>query len=487
MSKSLSIKQRLLIGMLASLIIIWMIMAHFAYRSSSHEIEEIYDASLASYARVIAGLVVHEAQEEAGLEDNFKRLLQELGPEILHKSQVLRQFKQQLETSANDDYMTLDLTRDIQGHEYESQFAFKVLQPDGRVLLRYSEGEFPAVFRSGYYNQQFAQDTWRLFGMRLKQPELQVIVGENLNVREELLKKVLYNLLWPFLLLLPVIAGVLWMVVRQGLQPIRLLTGTVASRRPDSLEAISVVSVPSEVRPLIDELNKLFLRIASALDNEKRFTANAAHELRTPLAALKTHAQVIELNASEKIRGSVAQMLKSIDRSTHLLEQLLTLSRAEASINQGIALQPVNLTAVARGQLAEMTQAAIDKKIVPAFSSGNDNCMVKGDEALLYVVVRNLVDNAISYATGGGSVNISVDCVHGTARLIVSDDGPGIPEEQFELMQQRFQRGEHSGRQGAGLGLYIVRQIVLLHQGKMALANADTGGLIVTIELPLCV
>jgi two-component system sensor histidine kinase QseC len=477
-----SIRYRLLISVLTGFIIIWLIITILTYNSSSHESEEIYDAALASYARVIASLIVHEVEEEKALEINFQRLIEELGTDVVTKSTVLSNLQKKLKSPSNNDYMNLDLTDGIKGHSYESQFAFIVRSFSGKVLLRSHDRLFKTEFRHGFFNIKVNNQSWRVFGLSLNESDLHILVGENLEVRNELQNLIIFNHLLPFFILLPILAIVIWLAIKRGLQPLDRVTEKIAKRNPRSLTVIELDGVPEEILPLINELNSLFLRIDKVLENERRFTANAAHELRTPLAALKTHAQVLELNTNKKTLESVRHMIASIDRASHVVEQLLTLSKAEANLNKGISFKSVDLVAITQNQLSEQAALAIDKGITPVFKSELDHCLIQGDETLLYILVRNLIENAIQYTDNGGELNVIIEDMIDNVRLSIIDDGPGISEENLELMTQRFQRGDHPEKNGAGLGLFIVKQIVNSFNANLLFLNKSPHGLIVRIE-----
>ncbi|MCP3849794.1 MAG: hypothetical protein GY694_06090 [Gammaproteobacteria bacterium] len=480
-----SIKQRLLVSVLGSFVLIWFIIAILAYNSSSHESEEIYDAALASYARIIASLMAHEAEEEQELEENFDLLLKELGDDILLKSSVLSGVKKKLARGQSNDYMSLALTDKIKGHSYESQIVFIVMKPTGQVLLRSRNMPPQTEFHNGFFNIDVQGKSWRVFGLELQQPGLQILVSENLEVRTELQHLIIVNLLWPFILLFPILGIIIWLAIKNGLLPLAKITENISNRNPNSLLAIKTTNVPDEVSPLINELNSLFKRIENTLENEKRFTANAAHELRTPLAAMKTHAQVIELNASEKIKSNVKQMVSSIDRSSHLVDQLLTLSKAEANLNKGMSLKPVDLISVIRTQLSEFSSTAIDNDINLSFKSNLKSCLIKGDETLLHIVMRNIIDNAIRYSKNGGQLEVIVEKMANNIKVSIKDDGPGIEENKLELMTQRFQRGSNSHKQGSGLGLFIVRQVMSIMNGSLSFSSKPPKGLVVTLGFRL--
>jgi len=256
---------------------------------------------------------------------------------------------------------------------------------------------------------------------------------------------------------------------------LRALAETLSKRSPSSLEPIQEQDTPVEVMPLVSGLNLLLGRVSQARDNERRFTANAAHELRTPLAALKTHAQVLQMQARGENLASVNEMLVGIERATHLLEQLLTLARTEARSSDDISSQSINLAHSIQRVISDVSGMAFAKNIQLSFDDRAGKSRVAGDETLLRVLLRNLLDNAIRYTPANGEVNVALYEAADIVHLTVQDTGPGIPADQVQRLFQRFQRGHEVAEQGAGLGLSIVSQIARLHNIDIKFVESDYG------------
>ncbi len=483
MLSEISIRKRLLVGVIGTIFLSWFVVIGLVYKSSHNEIGEIYDASLASYARVLTELMAHEAMEEQLLVEKIQQLVDEIGIESVQKSKVLSGFLAKYQNpDTTEDYLSLDLTKSVRGHEYESKKAFLVKALDGRVLLRSSENVPFQTIVDGYQTTLIAGERWRLFGLTEPENAIAIMVGENIEVRTELQNEIVINTIWPFLALLPFIALIILVVINQGLKPLQSVAQKVSKRSPSSLDGLSLDAVPVEVLPIVKELNHLFERIRQALDNERRFTSNAAHELRTPLAVLKTHVQVLQMKANEELQPTISRLLNGIDRATHMVQQLLTLARSEAKELEGITFVEIDLAALTRSVMNDYANLALERNITLSFEGDIENSLVKGDKALLESVIRNLIDNAVRYTPVAGSISVSIAKRPDGLQLRIEDTGPGIDPAKKELMFQRFQRGNGNGEQGVGLGLFIVKQIIELHHIDFSLENStSTGGLIVRL------
>ncbi len=478
-----SIRRRLLVGVMSAILLIWILVIVLVYHASSHEIDEVYDAALASYARVLATLMKHEAEEEQAFNQQFRRLVEELGMETVRRSQVLSALlEKQQATITPEDYLSLDIAKSIPEHPYESKIAFLIKAADGSVLLRSSSDAPLSNDIDGYITRQINGESWRMFGLTDLDDGVTVVVGENIEIRTELQREILANGLWPFLVLLPVIIMAILGAISKGLRPLQTVTARVASRSPTSLTPLSKQGTPVEILPLVEALNDLFTRVQQALDNERRFTANAAHELRTPLAAIKTHAQVLQMNAAPDTQPSINQVIRGIDRASHMVQQLLTLARAEIKVQEGTTFHSLNLVSVTRNVMLDFANLALEKEINLSFDHDVDNVTVQADEALLQIVIQNLLDNAIRYTPAEGTVNVTLKEEQGKAVLTVEDSGPGIEPDKQAQMFQRFQRGEESDQLGVGLGLSIVNQVCQLHGIKLSMERSQAlGGLAVTL------
>lgn len=299
--------------------------------------------------------------------------------------------------------------------------------------------------------------------------------------REEVAAEIAEQLLKPMLYALPALALLLVIAIGFALAPLRQLARDVAARGPERLDPLPGERLPAEVAPLVTRLNSLFVDITRALDNERRFTADASHELRTPLAALKAQAQVALASVDQAERQhALTQIIAGCDRATHLVAQLLTLARLDADTPhpmQDIALRPI-----AEEVLAMSAGEAIEHRCELVLDDGDAH--VRGDAVLLQVLLRNLVDNALRHS-GGTQIEVSVTQHDGRAMLTVSDNGRGIGADERELVQQRFYRSVSADSSGSGLGLSIVRRIAELHGGTIHIAAAAGGGVALQVHLPL--
>lgn len=490
MGSAPTIRKRLLIGLITAVVILWCVVLLFAYRSAQSEVEELFDATLAQQARVLATLLIHEAEEETERMQVLTRLVKELGEEGMQRSPLFRQlveeYGQEGSSDEQEDYLTLLSQEQSPGHRYESKIAFLASFGDDTPMLRSPDGPPFQVNSEGYYDLKGGAEGWRVFGLNLPERGLRVQVGEQMSIRQETVKDILINSLWPMFLSLPILGLIIWASVGKSLRPLDQVAEKVERRDPNSLQPIPTDSVPGEVIPIVDSLNRLFERVQRTLENERRFTANAAHELRTPLAALKTQAQVKQLDDTDgENAGFLNEIVGGVDRTTHLLEQLLTLARADAMQRDIILQRRVDLRSVVTDVLMSITERALEKQIELSLNSPDSSVNIHGDEATLNILVRNLVDNAIRYTPSGGEIQIRLVPEAASAQLVVEDNGPGIPQAKRDELFQRFQRGEGVEEQGSGLGLSIVKQIVELHGAEIALSDTSSGkGLQVKISFP---
>lgn len=486
-----TIRKRLLLVLITAVAILWCVVLLFVYRAAQAEVEEVFDAALAQEARVLGTLLTHEAEEETERQQILSKLVMELGGQALQRSPLLRQLVQEYGGKSKDneqeDYLTLLSPEHGPGHRYASKIAFLASYGDDRPMLRSPKGPSFRIDSDGFYNIGSGDEGWRVFGLNLSDGGLRVHVGERMAVRMETVKEILINSLWPMFLSLPILGFIIWASVGKGLRPLEQVADTVEQRDSGSLQPISTDSVPGEVVPIVDSLNGLFLRVRRALENERRFTANAAHELRTPLAALKTQAQVRQLDEqNEQDAKFLDHIVNGVDRATHLLEQLLTLARADSMRRDAILGQKMDLHVVVTDVLAMISRHALEKQIELSLDSPGSPVNVLGDDATMSILVRNLVDNAIRYTPSAGKVRVQLLQEVDAISLVVEDSGPGIAVKNREELFQRFQRGEGVEAQGSGLGLSIVKQIADLHGADIALNEPASGnGLRVVVLFPI--
>ncbi len=306
--------------------------------------------------------------------------------------------------------------------------------------------------------------------------------AELMDVRHGMAGKITLMLLLPLLLTLPVLAGLLWWVIAASLRPLGKLTQAISSRNPDNIAPLDVAA-PSEVTPLIERLNHLFARTGKLIENERRFTADAAHELRTPIAAIKAQLQVAK--GSQDVtehRRALDNAIQGCNHATHLIEQLLTLARLESADLSG--LQDCSLPALAVEVIADMAPAALEKDVSLELLD-SENIAVKGLPALLQVMLRNLLDNAVRHTPPGTRVEVSIGRQDGEVFLQVLDDGIGLSVEEREKISRRFYRVLGTTGNGSGLGLSIVQRIAGIHHARLQVdAGRDGQGLSFLVVFP---
>lgn len=298
-------------------------------------------------------------------------------------------------------------------------------------------------------------------------------------LRKELTEHFLEALLKPLLYGLPLLGGWIWFATWRGLKPLDELAAELGKRAPEHLDPVAPVAAPREIRPLLDALNALFGRVGLALDNERRFTADAAHELRTPLAAIATQVQVAARarDAAER-EHALSQLATSARRASHLVEQLLTLARLDPAAQ--LPLSQLRLDTLAAEVCADHGAAALEKQITLELDAPVA-VTVSANEAMLRILLRNLIDNAVRYTPTGGKVGVGVTAL----TLTVSDSGPGIPAAQRADALRRLHRLAGQEVEGSGLGLSIVARIAELHGAHLELADGiGQPGLSVRVILP---
>lgn len=483
----LSIRRRLLVRLISAIVISGLIAIGFVNVAAYHEVEEIYDAELAQQARVLITLVAHESDEESELRRGLTQLAKEAGTELIDSSPLFRQLlAEYLDEREVQDYLRLIDSKRTPGHRYESKIGFLVIDVDDSVMLRSNMPGSFEEFAPGFSERMIDGKLWRVFGLLEPESKLRVLVGEEHAVRRETVGYIVINSLWPIFGALPFFALLIWFTVGSGLRPLKQVAVKVERRDPNSLVPISTEGVPQEVVPMVESLNRLFCRVQSALENERQFTSNAAHELRTPLAGLKTIAQAKQLSDSGGEHSAfLDQILKGVDRTSHLLEQLLTLARMDSQSMTMQHLQQVDLPLEVLEVVSEIGQQALDRNIDLSYEGKDCGVPVWGYGPALQILVRNLIDNAIRYTPSGGRVQIAIQTVAQEVRLVIDDSGPGIPEDQIGRLFERFNRGKNTTAEGSGLGLSIVRRIIELHRGRIELENlTNGGGLRVSVYLP---
>ncbi|HEX6691927.1 MAG TPA: ATP-binding protein [Burkholderiales bacterium] len=448
--RAISIRALLLAGIGAVLLVVLGPAAWLSYSGSEEEAQELFDARLATSARVLEALVARQL-ERATI-----------------AAPIVLALPAPLESYGHDQPGPL-------GHYYETKIAFQVRDAAGRLLARSASAhEAPfAPLEAGFSTRPIAEWSWRVFSLR--SGEVWIQVAERDDVRDEMSQKIAFAAAAPLLAGIPLILVLVTLLVRRGLTPLSELVRQVAARQPGSVEPLALVQAPAEISPLVDALNGLLERVRAALERERRFTADAAHELRTPLAALKVHAQnAVRASSAEEREASLQRMLQGLERTVHLAEQMLAYSRAANSAQAPGSVRLLALLGEAVEAIRPLAQERGAKVNVVA-AAGLEALAVRGERHQLLSLVTNLLDNAIRYGPPGGRVEVSLGLDGDGAVLGVADQGPGIPPGLRERIFESYYRIPGSGGAGSGLGLSIVKEIAEAHGARVEVHDGPGG------------
>lgn len=438
-----SLRWRLLRAVFVAALIVWGLTGFFSYSQAQHEAEELMDGNLAQTARLLLALV---RNNEDHLGDLAARLATVRGGEE---------------------------------NIYEPPLEFQIGLGDGTILLRSTNApSLPVLGVTGYSDIVREKASWRVLNMVAKDGNYRIQVAQSIALRDQAALEVASRTVFPVGIVLPLLLLLIYYSIRSALKPLDELASDVATRTPETLSALPNRNVPAEVLPLVAALNRLFYRLGTTLENERRFTADAAHELRTPLAALKIHTQVAQLADNPQTREHALHQLEAgVDRASHLVDQLLRLARLDplAKLPAPFAF---DLGDAAREAIASVLDSLTECNHDLQVDIPETPTLIQGDRDLIKIAVRNLVENALRYTPAGGKVEIMVTKTHGNLSLRVSDNGPGVLESELPKLAERFYRGRDNTTEGNGLGLAIVCRIAELHNARFHVENAAAGGFI---------
>ncbi len=438
-----SLKQRLLVLALTAITLVWLGVTAFTYHNAREEFGEVLDAHLAQAAAL---LVVQSSHDLDELETEHAPLL----------------------------------------HKYARRVAFQVWDKGHQLRLHSANAPQQPLANEerGFSDHTIDGHRWRVFSTWNESAEYLIQVAERADMRDELARSIAGNMLKPLFISLPLLAILLWIAVARGLRPLDKLTREVEQRAPDNLAALDASSAPREVVPLIERLNRLFTRIEASMQKERRFTADAAHELRTPVAAIKAQAQVARAADSEAVRThALDNAILGCDRAAHLIDQLLTLARIDNLGND--VTEVCQLRVVAAEIIAAIAPAALSQHVRLELTEGTE-VEVRCQPVLIRILLRNLIDNAVRHTQPGTSVWVNITNQQGLACLSVNDNGPGIPEAELARVTERFYRPIGTSASGSGLGLSIVNRIAEIHGASLQIAPQISGaGLSVTVVFKL--
>ncbi|MGH6760863.1 MAG: ATP-binding protein [Phyllobacterium sp.] len=444
-----SISRRLITILIISTGIVWLSAAAWIFTSTRAEVERVLDARLMEAGRMVSSLVTSQEIKTRQTADLAKAL-------------------------------------DISNHpSYGRQLSCQIWSLQGELVSRSESAPAEALsgHNSGFSETVIDGETWRVYAVVNEELGVRVLVGDNLKVRNHLVNDVIRGLLLPVLLILPVLAVLIWLSVRRGLSPLNRIAGDLASRHASDLSPIENVETAKEIVPVLKSLNGLFARVADLREREQNFIAFAAHELRTPVAGIKTQAQVALASDDPAIRDqALRQIVVGVDRTGRLVRQLLDMSAVQAR-EQSDRPTVVAAGAILRSLAGELSDSA--RGVAIEVSPDLDALELEIEPALFTLAARNLIENAVNHSPPGGLVHCRAALAGEKGSVIIEDNGPGIPEDELPRATERFFRGRNKTPVGSGLGLAIVELALGSSGWRLLLQNRRAGGLSAAITQEL--
>lgn len=466
----MSLRRYLLSSLLGLLAILLLISAVAGYNASRHELEEVFDAQLAQHAKVLRASLAPAIERNAGL----------LAIEGWHGADSINVDKHNDE---NDDW-----ERDALGHAYENKIAFQLWSAERKLQARSDSAPFDPFsdYVAGYSERQHGEHLWRVFTLRTAGGGW-IQVGHRDDVRGELSAEIAMQTIWPGLALVPIMALLIVLILRHALKPLKVLARTIEARTPEQLDPLPVQMAPDEVQPLIRSFNALMERLASTFKQQRRFIADAAHELRTPLAALQIHTEnALAVDGEERIQA-LMHVKSGIQRTNRLVEQLLLLSRLEHQRQPGqhaaIAPAEQNLKTTSQNLIDEL-QVLAQSRRQQVVMEASASPIILASEMAVRALLRNLLDNALRYSPEGSAVTVKLWQDDQGSHWQVCDQGPGIAADKRELIFQPFHRELGNHATGSGLGLTIAREAAEHMQADIQLHDNTPHGLCVHVRWP---
>ncbi len=443
-----SIRRRLMLSLFGLWTLVWAAVALVAFERSGHEVDELLDAQMAQTAHFLLNLGSDRAAAGA---------------------------------------LAVPQALSTVGHPYEAKLSFQRWQGDHLMASLGAAPSAPLAQTMGFSDQMLGGTSWRVFGLPGTGPGEILFVAQDYSIRKELVDYLTIHALQPILWSLPLSMLLIWLAVSDGLGPLYRLARSIGRRSADRLGPIDGEDVPLEIRPLTEALNGLMERLDEALATERRFAADASHELRTPFAIIRTHAQIAQRSGDPaERRQALDNLILGVDRATRLIAQLLILARLQGESRQAApgvsSLAEAVSQAVAHQQVAAGGRSISLTALVP--EDLYNQVPVPGE--VLDILVGNLVENGVKYTPPRGRVQVALVPERGGLRLLVTDSGPGIPPANRERVFDRFYRQPGQAQAGAGLGLAIVRRICSSYGLGIELREGAEGvGVAVEVHFPL--
>ncbi len=445
-----SIRARLFVILLAATGAVWLSAVWWIQHSTRAEVERVLDARLSEAAQMVSSLISDRRIDVASA-----------GP------------------------LALDLPVPATASDYSRQLSCQIWSLDGALLGASASAPSGRLSpdRTGFADSLVDGEAWRVYTMVNEDLGVRVMVGDRLTVRERLVSDVARGLLLPALAILPVLAALIWISVGRGLAPLDRMARALGARTAEDLGPLSMGPLPREIRPVGAALDGLFARVAEAREREKSFTAFAAHELKTPLAGIKTQAQIAAMAPDEPTRQqALARIETGVARTDRMVRQLLELAAVDGAPREGGEI--TDMTYLVTDVAQEAQRFASEKGIRISLGRMPELVCRAVDPVLPAVALRNVVENAVLASPPGGEVEITGAVEDGRITLSVLDRGPGIPETDRRLVTERFFRGANASSAGSGLGLSIAQAALERLGGRIYFEARPGGGEIVRITLP---
>ncbi len=441
-----SISRRLFLILVLTTSLVWLSAVIWIFLSTRAEVERVLDARLMEAGRMVSSLV--SRQDIAG---------------------------------GASRKPTAELPARIQT-AYDRQLSCQIWSLQGALIGR-SDGAPDNKLSEqadGFSETVIGGEHWRVYAITNPALGIRVLVGDNMRMRDHLVGDVIRGLLLPALLIFPVLAGLIWFSIRRGLFPLNRIALALQQRDASDLRPLENVETTKEIAPVVRSLNGLFVRVSGLRKRERDFTAFAAHELRTPLAGLKTQAQVALASDDRAIRDhALRQIVVGVDRTGRLVRQLLDISAIEAREpeERRATTQPGKILRALGAELADRT-----KEVTLDIASDLDTAEIDIEPESFTLAARNLIENAVGHSPHGGVVRCRLAQEADGPAVVIEDDGPGIPEDELPRVTERFFRGRNKAAVGSGLGLAIVELALSRSGWRLRLENRAAGGLRATIS-----
>lgn len=457
-----SIRRRLSLMLLAGIALIWAAALTTSFRHASHEVQAWDDTRLVEFAKLAALLDNEDLVRLTQSHVDARIELPEPG--------------EAAESISDSDF-------------WPREVLFEVHDAYGSIIAASPRLAKSVPIPSGHDNvgapwsTTIAGTAWRIYTLHDVSTGRTIAVMETSNTRSDLARGAALQIVRPLLIALPVLALLVWFAIGRSLAPLRTLSAAIRARNASTLDPVGMDHVPTEVQPLVDAIDRLLSQLKQSMARERAFTADAAHELKTPLAAIKVQAQVAQ-SAQDPAQRQLAiqRVIQGVDRSARLAEQLLLLARLDE--HEHIPTMPVDLHLLVRNAVASHAAQACTKQIEITYDE-TPVPFIEAEPLLIGILLDNLLDNAVKYGATGGRVKLSLLSNDESVCLVVRDDGPGVDPSEISRLTDRFYRGIAASATGSGLGLSIVARIVSYFNGVLSFEpGIDGTGLGIAVSLP---